>query len=102
MKDYSTVFPDNIDDRQFFQDINIEQLSVMTKFNNMIAAGAYTAASEYINAAGVPFYGAWVLNLFEERLYAIETYLVDEVEKPELVVYTDTEPTEADTGLCWT
>ncbi len=102
MKDYSTVFPDSIDDRHFFQDINIEQLPIMEKYNGMIASSGYTAASEYINAQEVTFYGAWILNMLEERLIAIENYFVYEVEKPNIVTYTDTEPTDVEVGYCWT
>ena len=102
MKDYNTVFPDYIDDRYFFQDISIDKLPIMEKFNSMIRVDAYTSASEYINAQDVTFYGAWVLNMLEDRLIAIETYLLDEVDKPDLVCYSDTEPTGVDVGYCWT
>ncbi len=102
MKDYSTVFPDSIDDRHFFQDISIDQLPIMEKYTGMIKSSAYTAASEYINAQDVTFYGAWILNMLEERLVAIENYFVYEVEKPNIVTYTDTEPTDVEVGYCWT
>lgn len=102
MKEYNTIFPTAIDDRHFYQDICIDQLSIMEKYNSMIKAGTYTAASEYINANDVTFYGAWILNMLEERLIAIENYLVYDVQKPDLVAYTDTEPTDVEVGYCWT
>lgn len=116
MKDYSTVFPTSIDSRCFFQDVSIDKLPIMEKYNSMIIAAenssgpetnyagakGYTAASEYINAQNVSFYGAWFLNMMEERLYALENYLVYDVEKPDIVKYSDTEPTEVPVGYCWT
>ena len=102
MKDYNTVFPDYIDDRHFFQDVSIDKLPIMDKYNSMINASSYTSASEYINTQDVTFYGAWILNMLEERLIAIEEYLLNEVEKPDLVKYTDTEPTDVEVGYCWT
>ena len=101
MKEYKSVFPEYIDDRHFFQDTSIDKLPIMTKFNNMISAGAYSAASEYINSQDVTFYGAWILNMLEERLIALENYLVNETEKPDLIRYTDTEPTDVPVGYMW-
>lgn len=102
MKDYSTNFPTSIDDRHFFEDISLDKLPIMTKYQGMINASSFTAASEYINAMDVTFYGAWILNMLEERLIALENYLVYDVEKPNIVTYTDTEPTDVEVGYCWT
>ncbi len=102
MKDYSTVFPDYIDDLKFFQDVSIDKLSIMDKYNGMILQGSYTAASEYINKQDILFYGAWLLNMLEERLIAIENYLVYSTEKPDLTTYNDIEPTNVEQGYCWT
>ena len=102
MKEYNTVFPNLIDDRYFFQDISIDKLPIMDKYNSMINVSAYTDAAEYINTQDVTFYGAWILNMLEERLIALENFLVYDVEKPELVSYTNTEPTGVPVGYCWT
>ena len=101
MKDFSTKFPTSIDDRIFFQDICIDKLKIMEKYQKFISAGAYTNASNYINSSNVSFYGAYILNLLEVRLIAIEEYL-ETLEKPDIVAYTDTEPTGAEVGYCWT
>ena len=102
MKEYNTVFPNLIDNRYFFQDVSIDKLPIMDKYNGMINASAYTDASEYINAQDITFYGAWILNMLEERLIALENYLIYDVEKPQVVAYTNTEPTDVDVGYCWT
>ena len=102
MKDYSTKYPSNVDDRIFFQDICIDDLDIMAKYQSYITAGAYTNASNYINQTNVSFYGAYILNLLEERLIAIEEYVTETMEKPDLVTYSDTEPTDADINYCLT
>ncbi len=102
MKDYHTSFPTYIDDRHFFQDVTIEQVPIMQKYNGFINVKAYTAATEYIHEQDVTFYGAWILNMLEDRLIAIENYLLEEVEKPDLVTYSDTEPEDVPVGYCWT
>lgn len=102
MKDFSTKFPDYIDNRYFFQDTSIDKLEIMEKYQEFIAAGAYTSASKYINAQDVTFYGAWIINMLEERLIAIENYIVYTLEKPDIITYSDTEPTDVEVGYCWT
>lgn len=102
MKDYSTKFPTNIDDRIFFQDICIDNLDIMNKYQQYITSGAYSNASSYINNANVSFYGAFLLNMLEERLIAIENYIINDMEKPDIVAYSDTEPTGVEVGYCWT
>ena len=102
MKDYSTAFPDYIDDLRFFQDVSIDKLPIMEKFNRMIAQGNYSAASEYINEQDISFYGAWFLNMLEERLIAIENYIMYSTDKPNLTTYNDIEPTNVAVGYCWT
>lgn len=102
MRDYSTKFPANIDDRIFFQDISIDKLDIMKRYQSFIAAGAYTNASNYINGTNVSFYGAYILNMLEERLIAIEDYIVNTMEKPDIVAYSDEEPTDVEVGYCWT
>lgn len=102
MKDYSSVFPESIDSLNFFQDISIDKLSIMETHQRMIANGTYSAASEYLNEQDVTFYGAWLLNMFEERLIAIENYVLYTLEKPDLTTYNDIEPTDVEVGYCWT
>ena len=102
MKDYSTKYPGGIDDRIFFQDISIDKLEIMKRYQTLIANGAYTNASNYINNTNISFYGAYILNMLEERLIAIEDYVVHEMEKPDMVAYSDEEPTDVEVGYCWT
>ncbi len=102
MKDFSTKYPTSIDDRIFFQDISIDKLEIMKRYQAFIVAGAYTNASNYINNTNVSFYGAYILNMLEERLIAIEDYVVHVMEKPDMVAYSDEEPIDVEVGYCWT
>lgn len=93
MRDISSNFPTSIDDRIFLHDISLDQLDTVNEYRNYIANGNYTQASELLNNSDVGFYGAWVLNLLENRLVAIENY-VQSLDKPYFVQYGGEEPTE--------
>ena len=101
MRDTSTKFPSEIDNRIFAQDINIEQAPIMNDYYMFLNAGNYDKATELLNNSDVFFYGAWVLNLLEERLHAIGDYVVNTDLKPDLVTYSDTEPSTVSEGMCW-
>lgn len=91
MKDVSTKFPISIDDREFFQNISPEQISIMKQYYSLLRSGAYTKASELLNNSEVFSYGAWCLNLLENRLYAIGNYVMN-LEDINLVNYSESEP----------
>jgi hypothetical protein len=100
MKDIATKFPNDIDNRLFFSDISSEQVHIMNTYNNYIANGDYDKASEFLNNSEVFFYGAWLLNLFENRLHTIGDYLMKE-EKPKLTIYSNSEPSTVYKGMNW-
>ena len=100
MRDTSTKFPSEIDDRIFAQDISINQVQIMQEYYRYLESGNYTRATELLNNSDVFFYGAWALNLLEERLHAIGDYVMKE-NKPDLVTYSDTEPSTVGEGMCW-
>ena len=99
MKDTSTKFPTKIDSRIFFQDISLDDLNVWEQHKTLISLGSYTKASELRNDSEIDFYGAWLLNLLENRLEAIGSFLLQK-NKPNLQVYSNVEPI-AKTGLHW-
>ena len=93
MKDITTKFPTQIDDRVYFSDISISQIPVMKQFYNLLNTGAYTKASELLENSEVFYYGAWCLNLLENRLYAIGNNVID-LEEINLIKYSESEPSE--------
>lgn len=99
MKDTSTKFPTEIDSRIFFQDISLDDLDVWEQHKTLISSGSYTKASELLDDSEIDFYGAWLLNLLENRLEAIGSFLLQK-NKTNLQVYSGVEPV-AKTGLHW-
>ena len=100
MKDASTKFPQEIDDRIFWQDLQIYQTPIMQKYYTYLNAGNYDEASDLLNNSDVFFYGAWILNLLENRLYAIEKYVFG-LDKNKIVEYQKTEPFSVSQGTVW-
>ena len=58
-------------------------------------------ASEYLNNSEVFFYGAWILNLFENRLCAIGNYAINILPKNILTQYYENEPENTYKGMNW-
>ena len=100
MRNVYTQFPYAVDDRIYFQDINLSQLTTKTNFETYLANSQYTDASAELNNANIDFFGASVLNLLENRLVAIENYLLTLI-KPQLTAYQSTEPTGVGVGFTW-
>ena len=102
MRNTQTVFPNGVDELQFFSDISIDQVPIMENYLRLLNSGNYTSASEYLKNSGVFYYGAWFLNMMENRLRTIGNYLTN-LEDLELVTYSDSEPSESGVfdGMNW-
>lgn len=103
------VYPNyDIDDRVFFNDVNISGTETLNKYIELIQNNRYTDANILLNDGiydgdiypEIDFFGAWIFNLLENRLFAIESY-IENMEKPDLVTYTDNIPTDKSEGYCW-
>lgn len=93
------VFPDyDIDSRLYFSDISIDTEPIMTEYQRLLSLGRYDDALELIQDED--YYGAWLLNLLENRLHNLYVYISD-CTKPMLGVYQDQEPTGVDVGMVW-
>ena len=101
MKNSRSVFPNQIDPLIFFSDINIDQVPTMESYYNLLYQNNFSQASNLLNNSDCDFYGAYVLNLIENCLYAIEsnaeTFIGD---KPHLADYGEEQPT-GDVALTW-
>ena len=102
MRNTQTVFPNGVDELQFYSDISIDQVPIMEKYLRLLNSGNYTSASEYLKNSGVFYYGAWFLNMMENRLRTIGNYLTN-LEDLNLVTYSDSEPSESEVfdGMNW-
>ena len=112
MKNTTSYFPTQIDDRFFFSDADLDNLITVGQYQTLITQGKYTEAVNLINNniyegtqfPETDFYGAWVLNLLENRLHNIGEYLTTspEIQKPELVKYQDVSPHKTSPlGMNW-
>lgn len=93
MKNALSIFPNGIDSRIFFSDISIDHTDLMSQYQSLIKQGKYSEASQLLNNSDASFYGAWIFNLFDNRLKNIGEYILT-LEKPKLTVYQNTEPNE--------
>ena len=102
MRNTQTVFPNDVDELQFFSDISIDQVPIMENYLRLLNSGNYTSASEYLKNSEVFYYGVWFLNMMENRLRTIGNYLTN-LEDLELVTYSDSEPSESEVfdGMNW-
>ena len=102
MRNTQTVFPNGVDELQFYSDISIDQVPIMENYLRLLNSGNYTSASEHLKNSGVFYYGAWFLNMMENRLRTIGNYLTN-LEDLELVTYSDSEPSESEVfdGMNW-
>ena len=72
MRDTSTKFPSEIDNRIFVQDISINQVPIMQEYYKYLESGNYTRVTELLNNSDVFFYGAWVLNLLTKECVGLD------------------------------
>ncbi len=93
MKNTLSIFPNGFDSRIFFSDISIDYTDLMSQYQSLINQGKYSEASQLLNNSDASFYGAWIFNLFDNRLKNIGEYLLT-LEKPKLTVCQSIEPTE--------
>ena len=75
MRSSATVFPDQIDNRIFWSDINLTQTDVMAEYQTRLSEGDYDGALAVINNSDVFYYGGWLINLYRNRLLALEDYI---------------------------
>lgn len=93
MKNDQSVFPAQYDPLIFFADADLDNYTTYQQYYVLYNNGQYSQASSLLNNSDVDFYGAWLLNLIENELYAIEDNMDQFIdEKPKLVAYSSTAP----------
>lgn len=63
----------------------------MQRFYQYINLGLYTKAFELLDSSEAFYYGAWLLNMLEDRLCVIGDY-ISKIEKPKIFLYDTSEP----------
>lgn len=88
----NSVFPNNIDPLIFFSDADLHNCEQLQHYYDLINENKFSQASNYMHNSDLHYYGADLLNLIENRLYATEEYCRDYVQdKNILVIHTDDE-----------
>ena len=105
-----SIFPNNresIDPLVFFSDADLDNIEILNQYYTYLNAGDYVGASNYIQSletsqggnqiSPVSYYGAWILNYYENMLFAIEDNMdqyVSPTLKPRLTYHSSTAPTD--------
>ena len=97
----NTNFPNKVDDRVFYNDIDLEHLHILGQYKDLLIASKYDEASDLLQQSNIDYFGSWLLNLFELRIRTTQEYLLNNKEKPKLQVYSPTEPTGIREGIVW-
>ncbi len=85
-----SYYPDGIDKMLFFQDNNSEKIDTIIQYNNLIAQGKYSEANQFIDQQeGVYGYFADFFNALENRIYNLQTYLLQKPPKKRYFFYWD-------------
>jgi len=85
-----SCYPNKIDEMIFFQDNNLDSVEIMNHYNNLIAQGKYSEASDYINQQeGIYGFFADFFNLIENRIYNLQEYLLNKPPKKQPFIYYD-------------
>ncbi len=97
----SSIFPAGIDPRVYLQEVRLSQLNTKTAYEQKLDENSYSEASAILQTSGIDYYGAYILNLLENRLFNIQNYLLAKP-KPDLVRHQSEEPdNNLHEGLCW-
>ena len=100
MREITTNFPNNVDERIFYNDINLEQLDILNHYKILLDVSNYDGASNLLQTSDIDYAGAWLWNLLELRIKATQEYLLTK-EKPQLQIYSSITPTEVQNGMVW-
>lgn len=88
MKNSESLYPEQIDPLIFYSDVDLNHADTIKQYQSLLSSGNYNTASEFLNNSDIDFYGAWLFNLIENELYAIETNADSIIgEKPNFVFY---------------
>ncbi len=110
MHNTSSSFPGKIDTRTYFSDASLKEQDLLEAHHSLIKEGQFKEASQYlydnIEAAdrNVSYDGAYLWNTMDNRVVAIENYVVSSVSNTKVrPTYSDTEPAYSQrfVGMVW-
>ena len=95
-----SCYPDGIDSMVFFQDNDIDKVPIIEQYNKFISEGKYTEANGYMSRQDIFGYFADVFNMFENRIYNLQSYLLIK-EKINPFISSEEEPTTLSSDMIW-
>ncbi len=99
--DTQSNYPDSIDEMTFFSDVPLSKAEIMDMYNQLIAQGNFDEANEYMNRQeGIFTFSADYFNLIENRIHALQTYLLTKTKKHPFV-FSENQPTNVEVGCIW-
>lgn len=101
MKNGDVLFPEGIDSRSYFSDINLQNKHILITHNQYMQAKDYTGASAYAETSGHEYFGAYLFNALEGRIHNIGVYEKAQGENTIRPFYQDEKPIEDYENLTW-
>ena len=84
----TSIYPNGIDSMLFFQDNNLEKTEIINEYNKLISQGKYDEANTFINQQeGIYGYFADFFNALENRIYALQEYLLSKPPKDQPFIF---------------
>ena len=96
-----SVFPNDIDSRAFMSDTDLEHLDLLEQYQKLIRYHKFDEASKLLEKSYSFYYGASLLNMFENGLHQIGQYLLAKEVKEALGFYQTTVPASPKIGTFW-
>lgn len=95
---YTSIFPDGIDKRTFFCDVDLNTKVYQDKYNELIERGKYSDAATLLAQSPIHSYTAGILNYIEIKTKHLQEYVLAK-EKYNPYHVSDTEPDIAVGGV---
>lgn len=87
-----SIYPNGIDPMMFFQDNDIEKIEIINEYNKLILQGKYDEANTFIDQQeGIYGYFADFFNALENRVDALQEYLLSKPPKWQPFIYYEGE-----------
>lgn len=96
---YISIYPNGLDKRTFFCDVNISTKPYRDKYNELIRCGKYTDASMLLSTSPIHSYSAGILNFIEAKIKNTQNYVLSK-EKYNPYHISDEEP-DLKVGEVW-
>jgi len=72
-----SAFPNKVDEMTFFQDVSLNTIEYRNEYQGLLSKGRYSEAARYINRQNDIYgYFACFFNMLENRIYALQEYLL--------------------------